>query len=46
MVIINPKILTEEDENVMEEGCLSIPEIRANVTRAKNCFRISRFKIK
>ncbi|MEK7819385.1 MAG: peptide deformylase [Bacteroidota bacterium] len=35
MVIINPKILTEEDENVMEEGCLSIPEIRANVTRAK-----------
>lgn len=30
---INPQILSTEGESVMEEGCLSIPEIRADVKR-------------
>ncbi len=31
---INPEILERSDEtNVYEEGCLSIPDVRANVTR-------------
>ncbi len=30
---INPVILSAEGESVMEEGCLSIPEIRAEVKR-------------
>lgn len=34
LVLINPKITIESDEMVtMEEGCLSIPEIRGPVTR-------------
>ena len=36
MVIINPKILKRSDETiVMEEGCLSIPDIRGDVVRPK-----------
>jgi len=33
MAIINPEIVAEEGELVMEEGCLSIPDIRESVTR-------------
>lgn len=32
-VIINPVIVEKENEQVMEEGCLSVPEFRAEVTR-------------
>ncbi|MFA6468026.1 MAG: peptide deformylase [Bacteroidota bacterium] len=35
LAIINPKILEEEGEWEMEEGCLSIPDIREKVTRAE-----------
>lgn len=33
LVMINPVILLEEGELVMEEGCLSIPDIREEVKR-------------
>jgi peptide deformylase len=33
MAIINPEILEEEGELEMEEGCLSIPDVREAVTR-------------
>ncbi len=33
IVMINPEIIEEEGEWEMEEGCLSIPEIRENVRR-------------
>jgi peptide deformylase len=33
---INPEILDEQGVFTMEEGCLSIPEIRDEVTRAEN----------
>ncbi|PSQ51021.1 MAG: peptide deformylase, partial [Bacteroidetes bacterium QH_10_64_37] len=34
MVFINPEIVEETDETVeLEEGCLSIPEVRETVTR-------------
>lgn len=36
MVFINPEIIEFSDEEIeIEEGCLSIPDIRANVCRAK-----------
>ncbi len=36
MVFINPEIVEESDETVeLEEGCLSIPEVREAVTRPK-----------
>jgi len=36
MVLINPEIITASDEtNVYEEGCLSIPDQFAEVTRPK-----------
>jgi peptide deformylase len=34
LVVINPEILESSGERVMEEGCLSIPGIRDEVTRA------------
>jgi peptide deformylase len=34
LVIINPEILESSGERVMEEGCLSVPGIRDDVTRA------------
>jgi peptide deformylase len=34
-VLINPEIEMEEGEEIMREGCLSIPEFTANVKRAK-----------
>ncbi len=33
MIVINPKILLSEGESTMEEGCLSLPGLRVNVTR-------------
>ena len=33
--LINPVVKETEGEQVMEEGCLSVPEYRAEVTRAK-----------
>lgn len=37
IVFINPKIETfSEEKIVMEEGCLSIPDVRAEVERPKN----------
>lgn len=37
VVMINPKIIKKSDEKViMEEGCLSIPELRADVERSEN----------
>ena len=35
VVIINPVITASEDEIIGEEGCLSIPEVHAEVKRAK-----------
>ena len=34
LVVINPEILESSGEQVMEEGCLSVPGIRDEVTRA------------
>ena len=35
LVIINPVIVQEEGEETLEEGCLSIPDVREEVTRAE-----------
>ena len=35
MVFVNPQILTREGEQVYQEGCLSVPGIFADVTRAE-----------
>ncbi len=35
LAIINPKILKKSGSAKMEEGCLSIPDIKVNVRRAK-----------
>ncbi|HEX9653200.1 MAG TPA: peptide deformylase [bacterium] len=32
---LNPEIVAEEGTHIMEEGCLSIPDIREEVTRAE-----------
>ena len=34
LVLINPEVLDQEGKQVEEEGCLSLPEIRAKVERA------------
>lgn len=34
LVLINPEVLDREGKQVEEEGCLSLPEIRAKVERA------------
>lgn len=34
LVLINPEVIEEEGSWVMEEGCLSIPDVRAEVERA------------
>lgn len=36
LVAINPEILESEGEYVMEEGCLSVPGVRDDVTRAEH----------
>jgi peptide deformylase len=33
LVLVNPEIMTETGESTMEEGCLSIPDIREDVIR-------------
>ena len=33
MILINTKILESKGTSIMEEGCLSVPDIRAEVTR-------------
>ncbi len=35
LVMLNPEILTESGRLVMEEGCLSVPDIREEVERAE-----------
>ncbi len=35
LVLINPEIIEESGSWLMEEGCLSIPDVRADVTRAE-----------
>jgi len=33
-IFINPEIIAQEGEDILEEGCLSLPEIREKVPRA------------
>lgn len=35
IVLINPEILFQEGESIVEEGCLSFPEIRGKIKRAQ-----------
>ncbi|MDH4070477.1 MAG: peptide deformylase [Ignavibacteria bacterium] len=35
LVLVNPEVVATEGSWVMEEGCLSIPEIRAEITRGE-----------
>ena len=35
ITLINPEIIEAEGENILEEGCLSVPEIYENVARAQ-----------
>jgi peptide deformylase len=47
LVLINPEILSENGKWVLEEGCLSIPEVRAEVERAEQIrfrYRDANFK--
>ena len=34
-VLVNPELLTQEGEQTMEEGCLSVPGVYEEVTRAE-----------
>jgi len=36
MALLNPEVLKEEGTWVMEEGCLSIPEVRDDIERAES----------
>lgn len=48
LVAINPEIVSEEGKLLMEEGCLSIPDLRAEVTRAEKIkvkFRDANFEV-
>ena len=39
LAMINPKIISKSEETILiEEGCLSIPELRAEVIRPKSVF--------
>lgn len=47
LVMINPEVLDENGSWIMEEGCLSIPEVRADVERSESIrvrFRDANFK--
>ena len=35
ITLINPEIITSQGEQICQEGCLSVPEIYAEVTRAE-----------
>ena len=37
IVLINPEIISQEGKQTGSEGCLSLPEFRADVTRAMKC---------
>ena len=37
LVLVNPEIIHTEGRITQNEGCLSIPEFRENVTRARSC---------
>src|SRR5436189_5782258 len=37
LVIINPEIIKKEGRQTHSEGCLSLPDFRENVTRARKC---------
>jgi len=37
LVLVNPEIIHTEGRLSQNEGCLSIPEFRENVTRARSC---------
>ena len=37
LVLVNPQIIKKEGKQTAEEGCLSIPEFRENVSRAAKC---------
>ena len=37
LALVNPQIIKKEGKQTAEEGCLSIPEFRENVTRAAKC---------
>jgi len=32
-VLVNPELLKQEESNIQEEGCLSVPEIQERITR-------------
>ncbi|MBI4394797.1 MAG: peptide deformylase [Candidatus Omnitrophica bacterium] len=34
LILINPKIISFEDEDIFREGCMSLPDYTANVRRA------------
>ena len=36
LIVINPEVLRQEGSWKMEEGCLSIPDVRSDVKRAEN----------
>lgn len=38
LVLINPHVVKLEDEKIVREGCLSIPEYTANVRRGQKCW--------
>lgn len=38
LILINPVILDSHGEKIIEEGCLSIPDVRAEVTRPEKIF--------
>jgi len=47
LVLINPEVIEESGSWQMEEGCLSIPDVRADVTRAERAtvrFRNANFE--
>lgn len=38
LILINPKIITFEKETVTREGCMSLPDYTANVSRAERIY--------
>jgi peptide deformylase len=37
LVLVNPRVVSSEGAEVAREGCLSIPDLTANVRRATHC---------
>jgi len=33
IILINPEIISQEGEDIMEEGCLSVPDVNEKITR-------------